>query len=127
MWRTTTLVLGEEMLYAELQCLPYLYGIRSIDHSMNCPEQNNSVERWHHSFQATVGVFYHSFWRFLDVLKGEEYINRVKIAQALGGHAPLDARRRYADANQRILMIVDNYLHLHRLQYLRSIAHNLGL
>lgn len=91
------------------------------------PRTNNSVEGWHHSFQATVGVYHPSFWRFLGMIKQEESLNRVKIAQALGGHAAPAARRRYTDTNQRILRIVDNYPHLQRLQYLRSIAHNLGL
>lgn len=90
------------------------------------PRTNNSIEGWHRSFQATVGINHPTLWRFLDVLRQEEALNRMTILQMLGGHPAPAVRRRYADANQRILRLVDNYANL-RLQYLRSIAHNLGL
>ena len=63
---------------------------------------------------------------FLDVLKKEESIIRVKILQNQGGHQPPPQRRRYADCNQRILQILDDYPNRQTLNYLRSIAHNLS-
>ena len=50
------------------------------------PRTNNSIEGWHRNFQTTVGVNHPSLWRFLDVLKQEEALNRVTILQTLGGH-----------------------------------------
>ena len=43
-----------------------------------------------------------------------------------GGHEPPPQRRRHVDCNQRILRIVDNFPNLQRIDYLRSIAHNLA-
>ena len=87
---------------------------------------NNNVEGWYRSFQATVDACHPTFWKLLDVLKQEEALNRMSILQSRGGHPPPVMRRRYADCNQRILRIVDNFPNLAALQYLRSIAHNLA-
>ena len=48
------------------------------------------------------------------------------ILQNEGGHQPPPQRRRYVDCNQRILRIVDDFPNRQRIDYLRSIAHNLA-
>ena len=80
------------------------------------PRTNNSVDGRHRSFQATVAACHPTFWKFLDVLKQEEALNRMSILQSLGGHPPPVSRKRYAD----------NFPNLPALQYLRSVAHNLA-
>ena len=62
----------------------------------------------------------------LNVLREEEGLGRVSIFQHLGGHPPQPARRRYLDCNRRILRIVDDFPNRQRMNYLRSIAHNLS-
>lgn len=90
------------------------------------PRTNNAVEGWHRCFQANVSACHPIFWKFLEVLKKEESVVRVSIFQNLGGHQPPSQRRRYADCNQRILRILDDYPNRQRMDYLRSIAHNLS-
>ena len=90
------------------------------------PRTNNSVEGWHRSFQCSLSACHPTFWKFLDLLKKEEGLIRVKILQSLGGHVPPPQRRRYAESAHRILRIVNEYPNRERLHYLRSIAHNLS-
>ena len=73
------------------------------------PRTNNAVEGWHRSFQANVGAYHPNFWKFIDILKREQNLPQVNIAQARAGHQPEPQRRRYLDSNQRIKNIVQDY------------------
>ena len=88
---------------------------------------NNSIEGWHRSFQATVGANHPLFWNFMEKLIQEQRLHRVNLLQVLGGHAVPPVRRQYFDANQRLIRVLDNFPNLDAMQYLRSIAYNLGL
>ena len=91
------------------------------------PRTTYCIEGWHRTFQATVAPCHPTFWKFLELLKKEDALNRVKILQARDGHNAPRARRRYADANQRWTQLVDNSQNLAPMRYLRSIVHNLSL
>lgn len=91
------------------------------------PRTNNHIEGWHRRFQSLCAGWHPTFWKFINILKKEQSINRAEILQAQGGHPPPAQRRRYADCNARILNIVDDYPNRNRIQYLRDIAHNLAL
>ena len=56
------------------------------------PRTNNAVEGWHRSFQANVGAYHPNFWRFIDILKREQNLTQVNIAQARAGH-PAEPQR----------------------------------
>ena len=88
------------------------------------PRTNNAVEGWHRSFQANVGAYHPNFWKFIDILKGEQNLTQVNIAQARAGHQPEPQRRRYLDSNQRIKNIVQDYHNRDIMQYLQGLAHN---
>ena len=90
------------------------------------PRTNNAVVGRHRGFQAHVSACHPVFWKFLKVLQMEETVVRVGILQNEGGHEPPPQRRRYVDCNQRILRIVDDFPNRQRIDYLRSIAHNLA-
>ena len=57
------------------------------------PPTNNTVEGWHCSFQANVGGCHLNFWKFIDILKREQNLAQVHIAQAHAGHQPEPQRR----------------------------------
>ena len=50
------------------------------------PRTTNYIDRWHRSFQATVAACHPTFSKFLELLKKEDALSRVKILQARGGH-----------------------------------------
>ena len=63
---------------------------------------------------------------FLEVLQKKETVVRVGILQDEGGREPPPQRRRYVDCNHRIFRIVNDFPSCQRIDYLRSIAHNLA-
>ena len=92
------------------------------------PRTNNAVKGWHRSFQASVGGCHPNFWKFIDILKREQNLAQVHIAQARAGHQPEPQRRRYQDSNQRILNIVQDFNNRDITDdYLRGIAFNIAM
>ena len=91
------------------------------------PRTNNAVEDLHRSFQANVGAYHPNFWKFIDILKREQNLTQVNIAQARAGYQPEPQRRRYLDSNQRIKNIVQDYHNHDIMQYLRGLAHNISM
>jgi len=47
---------------------------------------NNAIEGWHNCFTSLINGMHPSIWRFIDALKKEESINRLKIEQYVGGN-----------------------------------------
>ena len=90
------------------------------------PRTNNHIEGWHRKFQSICMCYHPTFWKFINLLKKEQTLNRVDMVQAEAGHPPPAQRRRYVDCNQRIIAIVDDYPNRDNMRYLRGIAHNLG-
>ena len=89
------------------------------------PRTINAVEGWHYSFQLHVTTCHPSFWKFINIMKQEQGIVRAGALQNQGWHPPPPQRRRYADNHARILRMVDDYVNKGRINYLRTIAHNI--
>ncbi len=45
----------------------------------NLPKANNSVESWHRGFSQLLGAHHPSIWKFIDGLKKEQSLNKLKI------------------------------------------------
>ena len=88
------------------------------------PRTNNNVEGWHRGLQFHINACHPNIWKFLNVLKKEENLTRVKVAQCLGG-IPIPEKKKYADCNTRIMNVVQLYPGMQSLDYLRRIAYNL--
>ena len=86
---------------------------------------DNSVEGWHRSFQGHVSACHPVFLKFLSLLQKEENMIRISIAQHSAGHPAAPPRQPYFELSRRILRILGDYPNRQRIQYLRSIAHNL--
>lgn len=97
-----------------------MYG-RTRNH---LPRTNNNVEGWHRGLQFHINACHPNIWKFLNVIKREESLTKVKVNQCLGG-IPVPDNKRYADCNTRIVNIVQNYPGMQSLEYLRRIAYNL--
>ena len=70
--------------------------------------------------------YYPTFWKFINLLKKKQTLNKVNMLQAEARHPPPAQRRRYANCNQPIIAIVDDYPSRFNMRYLRGTAHNLG-
>ena len=47
------------------------------------PRTNNSIEGWHSGFQANISCLHTTIWKFIDLLKKSQSLNRVKFFQAM--------------------------------------------
>lgn len=90
------------------------------------PRTNNSVEGWHNSFSSVLNAAHPSLWKFINGLKKEESLNRLKIEQYIAGNEQ-PRKKIYKDTAQRIKTICEQYGNRPNLEYLRGIAHNFQL
>ena len=90
------------------------------------PHTNNHIEGWHRKFQSICMYYHPTFWKFTNLLKKEQTLNRVDMVQAEAGHSPPSQRRKYVDRNQRTIAIVDDYPNRDNIRCFWSIAYNLG-
>ena len=52
------------------------------------PRTTNSVEAWHRSFNATLGCYHPTIWKFIQTLKLEQRIVELKQIKYLAGDRP---------------------------------------
>lgn len=95
--------------------------------SADIPRTNNSVEGWHNCFSAMLNSsLYPSIWKFINALKKEEQVNRMKIEQYVAGLEP-PSKKIYKDRTARLKKICMDYDKRTVDEYLRGIAHNFQL
>ena len=70
--------------------------------------------------------YYTIFWKFINLLKEQQTLNRADMVQAEAGHPPHAYRHEYVNFNQQIIAIVDDYPNRGNMRYFRGIPHNLG-
>ena len=51
------------------------------------PRTNNNVEGYHRRLQSSVSAHHPSLWKFLDILKREQALNRAVVIQANAGQS----------------------------------------
>ncbi|XP_060868983.1 uncharacterized protein LOC132943868 [Metopolophium dirhodum] len=88
------------------------------------PRTNNSVEGWHHAFNAALGANHVSIWKFIRFLKHEQLLQEVRLEKRLSGEASPTRRRKYRDHDKKIKVIVENYSEIPTVQYLRGLSYN---
>ena len=52
------------------------------------PRTNNHIEGWHRKFQRIFMCYHPTFWKFINLLKKEQTLNRVDMVPAEAGHPP---------------------------------------
>eukprot|EP00102_Acyrthosiphon_pisum_P016308 XP_008187224.1 PREDICTED: uncharacterized protein LOC103310507 [Acyrthosiphon pisum] len=88
------------------------------------PRTNNSVEGWHHAFNAALGANHVSIWKFIRFLKHEQLLQEVRLEKRLSGEASPTRRRTYRDHDKKIKVIVENCSEIPTVQYLRGLSYN---
>lgn len=90
------------------------------------PRTTNAVEGWHCAFGKACGGSHLNLFKFIGVLKREQSLNEVKIAQLLAGGAPPRRQKKYCDLDQRIKTLVQRYAagDLGRSDFLRGVSYN---
>ncbi|KAF0708394.1 Uncharacterized protein FWK35_00036338 [Aphis craccivora] len=65
------------------------------------PRTNNSVEGWHHAFNAALGANHVSIWKFIRFLKQEQVLQEVRMEKRLSGEASPPRRKKYKDHDKK--------------------------
>lgn len=85
---------------------------------------NNFAEAAHRRLQVELGMNHPTIWKFINALKTIQHGRDLFYEQLIAGHNPPQKLKRYKDADERILLIVNNYDGRNIIEYLRGIAHN---
>lgn len=85
---------------------------------------NNFAEGAHRRLQAEFGMDHPNLWKFIDGIRNVQKGRDHMYEQFVRGDQKAGKRKKYVDADKRILNIVSTYGNRNILEYLRGIAHN---
>lgn len=85
---------------------------------------NNHAEAAHRRLQSVLQMDHPSLWTFIRSLQKVQKERDVLYEQMVAGHAPPAKRRKYRDADTRLLHLVRNFQSRPMSEYLRGIAYN---
>ena len=86
---------------------------------------NNYTKAAHKRLQtAELQMDHPSIWRLIEGLKHIQKGRGVFYERVVAGHAPPAKRRKYRQADERLLNLVRNYSNQPMVEYLHSVAHN---
>ena len=107
----------------------YAHGLWNVEERLvdGLPRTNNAVEGWHRHMQSAVACQHPNLWKFLQVLKKEQGVNNLLIAQANAGVAPPKQRKVYEDVTRRLTTIAQDFANRNVVDYLRGIAMNISV
>lgn len=89
------------------------------------PQTNNSTGGWHNPFTSIWNAVHHFIWKFIDALKKEIKLNRLKIHQFVAGNEPKPKKKCYKDPALRLKNICSEFNVRPIDTYLRGIAQNI--
>lgn len=85
---------------------------------------NNHAEAAHRRLQTEFEVKHPSIWRFIDGLRAIQKSRDLQFEQFVAGAPAPQKRRKYRQADERILNIVRMYADREIIDYLRGLSHN---
>jgi hypothetical protein len=85
---------------------------------------NNHAEAAHRRLQSVLQMDHPSIWRFVDGLRKVQKERDLAFEQMVAGNPPEAKRRKYRQADERILSLVRDFANRPMIEYLRGIAHN---
>lgn len=89
---------------------------------LNLPRSSNLVEGWHHGFHTMMGCSHPTIWKFLDVLKKEQNLTDVKVAQHLSRQQPPKRAKKWTDYDERLRRIISDYDSYDLLDFLKAVG-----
>ncbi|CAI6374349.1 unnamed protein product [Macrosiphum euphorbiae] len=87
---------------------------------------NNISEAAHRRLQAQLGMTNPTLWRFINELKKVQAERDIYYEFLVAGNEPprTTTKRKYVDASNRILTLVQDYRNQNIIEYLRGLAYN---
>ncbi|KAH7691334.1 hypothetical protein AAVH_40152 [Aphelenchoides avenae] len=90
----------------------------------NQDRTNNHAEAAHRKLQAMLQMDHPSLWKFIEALMHVQKETDFRFEQYVRGDQNVPKRKKYREADERILTIVTEYRNREIMEYLRGIAHN---
>ncbi|KAH7708927.1 hypothetical protein AAVH_23803 [Aphelenchoides avenae] len=90
----------------------------------NQDRTKNHAEAAHRKLQAMLQMDHPSLWKFIDSLIHVQKETDFRYEQYVRGDQNVPKRKKYREADERILTIVSEYRNREIIEYLRGIAHN---
>ena len=102
------------------------YAVWNVYHRtlVGSDRTNNFAEASHRKLQTGFGVAHPMLWKFLDCLKKIQKCYDADYERYVACHNPAHKRRRYVEADNRILNKVRNYDANNITEYLRGLSDN---
>ncbi|KAF0749458.1 MULE domain-containing protein [Aphis craccivora] len=69
------------------------------------PRTNNAVEGWHRAFNSALGANHITVWKFINMLKREQGLQKAKMEQQIAGVPQQKKRRKYKDLDERLVAV----------------------
>ena len=103
-------------------------GLWNVRDRVECalPRTNNSVEGWHRAFDIRINITHPSISKLIRKIVAEQSGNEITLEKFRSGHELAKSKKKYIQLNKRIEKLVDEYLFIPHLEFLRGISHNLS-
>lgn len=85
---------------------------------------NNHAEAAHRRLQSVLQMDHPSIWKFIKGLRKVQKERDMAFEQMVAGNSPPAKRRKYRQADERILKLATDFANRPCAEYLRGIAHN---
>ncbi|KAI1690751.1 hypothetical protein DdX_22323 [Ditylenchus destructor] len=117
---------GNRVVQLDLRFPPEMWSVyqRTLD---GASRTNNYAEAANRRIQSELGVCHHTLGNFILSLKKVQHGRDQQYMRWVSGRQPKDKRRKYKDADKRILKILQEYQRNERtvIELLRGIAQNI--
>ena len=90
------------------------------------PRTNNSVEGWHRGFDIKINTTHPSVSKLIHIILIEQSNSEITLEKFRSGYELAKSKKKYILLNTRIEKLVDEYIFIPHLEYLRGISHNLS-
>ena len=90
------------------------------------PRTNNSVEGWHRGFDIRTITTHPTISKLIHKILIEQSNSEITLEKFRSGYELAKSKKKYVQLNKRIEKLVDEYIYIPHLEYLRGISHNLS-
>lgn len=90
----------------------------------NFERTNNHAEAANKRIQCELGMLHPTIWKFIDGLRKVQKSRDIYYESLVAGRSPPRKLKKYRDADERILKIVEDFYNRNIIDYLRGLAHN---
>ncbi|KAF0711263.1 THAP-type domain-containing protein, partial [Aphis craccivora] len=95
--------------------------LRGLAHNF---KTNNIAEASHWRLQAQLCMNHPTIWQFIIELKKVKAKRDIYYEFLVSGHEPPPTKKKYVEASNRILNLVQNFGNRNIIEYLRGLVHN---